>query len=297
MDKVGHVQYRCVAGHYFKSLGIRLLKGRLLDEHDQSNSAFSVLVNETLARQYWPGQDPIGKSVVLAPPENLIPANLLPPGFHVQKFTVVGVVADVHYRSLEAAPEPLVYASIQQHDYSLSPSFVVRATGDPDALVTSVRNVLAQTDKSLPMANIAGMGEIIADSVAAPRLQAVLLGFFGGLALLLSAIGIYGVMSYSVSQRTSEIGVRMALGARRADILAMVGRQGLRLTAIGLAAGLVLAFTVTRLMAKVLFGVSPTDPVTFIAIIVLLAAVALVACYVPARRATQVDPMIALRYE
>ena len=297
MDKVEHIQYRPVAGHFFRSLGIRLLKGRLLDEHDQADSPYSVVVNEALARKYWPDQNPIGKQILLAPPENLLPPNLLPAGVHEQKFTIVGVVADAHYVGLDAAPQPMVYASIRQHDTSGNPSFTVRTTGDPKALVSSIRSEIAQIDKGLPMANVTTMEEIMSSSVAQPRLEAVLLGLFGGLAMALAAVGIYGVMSYSVSERTSEIGIRMALGASPASILRMVCKQGLVLTAIGLAAGLGLALGLTRLMSKLLFGVSPTDPMTFVVIVVLLAVVALLACYVPARRATKVDPLVALRYE
>ena len=296
-DDTPNTQYRSVAGDYFKTLGIRLIKGRLLDDHDQANTALSVVVNQTLAQKFWPGQDPIGKLVLLSPPENLIPANLLPPGFHVPKFTVVGVVADAHYGGLNSEALPVVYGSIHQNDYSLSPTFAVRTDGDPTALISSIRSALAQVDKGLPMADVATMNEIMSSSVAQPRLEAVLLGLFGGLAMILAAVGIYGVMSYSVSERTSEIGIRMALGASPASILRMVCKQGLTLTAIGLAAGLVLALGLTRLISKLLFGVSPTDPVTFVMIAVLLALVALLACWVPARRATKVDPLVALRYE
>lgn len=300
-DQISTAQYRAVAGHYFSAMGIRLLKGRLLDEHDQSNSAFSVVVNETLARRFWPGQDPIGKSVLLTPPESLIPAEEIPPGFHVQHFSVVGVVADVRYGSLDQPPEPAVYASVLQHDYSLSPSITVRAEGDPKNLVNSIRSELAGFDKTLPMAGIATMEEVMSQSVAQPRLEAVLLGLFGALAMVLAAVGIYGVMSYTVTQRTTEIGIRMALGASRPAVLKMVISQGLRLATIGLGIGLglgvVLAFAVKRVMAKLLFGVSSTDPSTFAGIVVLLALVAFLACFIPARRATKVDPMVALRYE
>jgi putative ABC transport system permease protein len=173
----------------------------------------------------------------------------------------------------------------------------VRSDGDPKALVSSIRSALAQIDKSLPMANVVTMEEIMSTSMAQPRLEAVLLGLFGGLAMLLAAVGIYGVMSYSVSQRTGEIGIRMALGANHGAILKMICTQGLLLIAVGLAGGLALALAVTRLMSNVLFGVSPTDPLTFFIIVVLLALVALLACYVPARRATRVDPLVALRNE
>ena len=301
MEKVATAQYRAITGHYFEALGIRLLKGRLLNEHDQANSALSVVVNETLARHFWPDGDPIGKTVLLTPPESLIPPDQIPAGFHVHTFTVVGVVADAHYGPLGEAPQPLVYASVLQNDYSPSPFITVRAAGDPMALVNSIRSQLAQFDSSLPMSNIAMMDEVMAHSVAQPKLEAILLAMFGGLAMVLAAVGIYGVMSYTVAQRTSEFGIRMALGASRTAVLKIVIAGGLRLTGIGLAAGLttglLLAYAVRRVLATVLFGVKTTDPTTFAVVAALLALVAVLACYVPARRATKVDPMVALRYE
>jgi putative ABC transport system permease protein len=297
LDKVDHVNYRVVSGRYFNALNIRLIKGRFLDDHDQATSPYVVVVNEAFAHKYWPGQDPIGKMLQMNPPESLIPKELIPPGAQIQTFTVVGVVGNAHYEGLDQAPEPLVYGSVFQHDFLMHSSFVVRSELGSTTLVPSIRSVISQLDKDLPVNDIITMDEIMSTSVAQPRLETILLGIFGGLAMLLAAVGIYGVMSYSVSERTGEIGVRMALGADRGDVLALVCKQGLRLAAIGLAAGLVLALLATRLMSKILFGVSPTDPVTFAAIIVLLALVALLACYVPARRATKVDPMVALRYE
>jgi putative ABC transport system permease protein len=301
MDKVATAQYRAITGHYFEALGIRLLKGRLLNDHDQANTALSVVVNETLARHYWPDADPIGKTVLLTPPESLIPPADISPGFHVHSFTVVGVVADAHYGSLDQTPQPLVYASVLQNDYSSSPFITVHTEGDPMALVNSIRSELAQFDSSLPMSNIALMDEVMSQSVAQPRLEAILLAMFGALAMLLAAVGIYGVMSYTVTQRTSEFGIRMALGASRSAVLKMVVARGLGLTGIGLATGLTtglaLAFIVKRVLARILFGVSTTDPFTFILVTGLLTLVALLACYIPARRATKVDPMIALRYE
>jgi putative ABC transport system permease protein len=301
MDKVATAQYRAITGHYFEALGIRLLKGRLLNEHDQANSALSVVVNETLARRFWPDADPLGKTVLLTPPQSLIPPDEVPAGFRVHSFTVVGVVADAHYGSLDQAPQPLVYASVLQNDYTSSPFITVHTESDPMALVNSIRSELAQFDSSLPMSNIALMDEVMSQSVAQPRLEAILLAIFGALAMLLAAVGIYGVMSYTVTQRTSEFGIRMALGASRSTVLRMVVAGGLRLTGIGLAAGLAtglaLAFTVKRVLARVLFGVSTTDPATFAMVAGLLMLVALLACYIPAKRATKVDPMVALRYE
>ncbi|HYL92038.1 MAG TPA: ABC transporter permease [Alphaproteobacteria bacterium] len=297
VDAVHNEHYLAVDGHLFSAAGIRLVKGRLLNEHDQEHSPLSVVVNEALARSYWPGQDPIGKNVLLTLPESLVPAGTLPPGIHIPHFTVVGVVSDAHYGGLNQAPKPSVYASVLQNDFSMRPSFAVRVDGDPKALVPAIRNALAQSDKSLPMARISTLEEIMANSVAQPRLEAVLLGLLGGLAMLLAAVGIYGVMSYTVSQRTGEIGIRMALGAERWDVLTMIIGQGLRVTAIGLALGLILALAVTRVLSGVLFGVSPTDPVTFASVALLLAGIAALACYIPAWRATNVDPMVVLRQE
>jgi len=297
MDKGEHVQYRAVLGHYFEGLRIRLLRGRLLNEHDIPNAPYAVVINEALARRDWPGQSPLGKVVLLSPPVSLLPPGLAPPGYKPQQFTVVGVVSDVHYGRMQENALPTVYASLLQHDFSLSPSITIRAAGDPTLLVSSIRGILAQIDKNVPMARVMTMNEIMSSSVAQPRLEAILLGFFGSLALLLAGIGIYGVIAYSVSQRTSEIGIRMALGASRFSVLRMVLSQGLRLASMGLGIGLVLALALTRLMSGILFGISPTDPATFVAILVILAIIALLACFLPARRATRVDPMVALRYE
>ena len=256
-------------------------------------------MNQTLAQKYWPDQDPIGKTILLSPPEELLTAAgvKLPQGYHTPKFTVVGVAGDVHYGGLENNPAPLVYAPALQSDYSSAPKFAVRTDRDPQLLTVSIREVLKEVDNNVPMANVRTMDEIVSISVAQPRLEAILLGAFGALALLLASVGIYGVLAYSVSQRTSEIGIRMALGASRASVLRMVLGQGLRLTLVGLAIGFVLALALTRVMSGMLFGISPTDPATFAAILLLLAIIALLACYLPARRATRVDPMVALRYE
>ncbi len=299
IDKLEHIQYSAVYGHYFEGLRIPLIKGRLLNDHDRAKSPFVVVVNQTLAHKYWPGEDAVGKTILLTPTEELIRGAgvNVPEGYHQPRFTVVGVVGDVHYGGMASNPAPLVYASALQYDYSGAPKFAVRTEGDPRLLTESVRELLKQVDSNIAMANVRTMDEIISTSVAQPRLEAILLGGFGALALLLASVGIYGVLAYSVSQRTSEIGIRMALGASRSSVLRMVLGQGLRMTAVGLAIGLALAMGVTRVMSGLLFGISPTDPATFAAILLLLGLIALLACYLPARRATRVDPMVALRYE
>lgn len=297
IDQLDHIQYRAVLGDYFAALHIPLINGRLLNDHDRADSPYVVVVNQTLAKKYWPRQNPIGKNVLLSPPVNLLPPGMAPPGYHPQKFTVVGVVADAHYGGMNDAPLPLVYASVLQHDSNMSPSFTVRTDGDARLAAASIRDVLKQIDKDIPMARVMTMEEIVSTSVAQPRLETILLGLFGVLALILASVGIYGVLAYSVSQRTSEIGIRMALGASRSSVLGMVLSQGLRLVGIGMAIGLVLAFALTRLMVSILFSVSPTDPATFTVVLLILAMIAMLACYLPARRATKVDPLAALRYE
>jgi len=297
MDQLDHIQYRAVLGDYFAALHIPLIKGRLLNDHDRKDSPYVVVVNQTLAKKYWPQQDPIGKTVLLSPPETILPPGMAPPGYHAQKFTVVDVVGDAHYGAMNDAPLPLVYASVLQHDSNMSPSFAVRTDGDPLLVATSIRSVLKQIDKDIPMARVMTMEDTVSNSIAQPRLETILLGLFGALALILASVGIYGVLAYSVSQRTSEIGIRMALGAPRSSVLGMVLSQGLRVAGIGMAIGFVLAFALTRLMASILFSVSPTDPATFAVVFLVLAMIAMLACYLPARRATKVDPLVALRYE
>jgi putative ABC transport system permease protein len=179
----------------------------------------------------------------------------------------------------------------------MSPSFAVRTDGDPLLMASSIRGVLKQIDKNIPLARVMTMEETVSNSIAQPRLETILLGLFGALALILASVGIYGVLAYSVNQRTSEIGIRMALGASRSSVLGMVLSQGLRLAGIGMALGFVLAIALTRLMASILFAVSPTDPATFAVVFLVLASIAMLACYLPARRATKVDPLVALRYE
>jgi putative ABC transport system permease protein len=300
LDQLPHIQYRLVAGDYFKSLGIRMVRGRALTDRDTLQTPYVAVVNQQFAKQHYKNEDAIGKVISVDPPIALLPPGLaVPPGYAgPQKFTIVGVVEDVKYRSLSRDAVPLVYATFAQNSEGYTTMYLtVRATSDPLSLVGAVRHEIAQIDKNQPIANIATMESRVSNSVAQPRLEALLFGIFSGLAALLAAVGIYGVMSYSVTQRTREIGIRMALGAAQRDVLSMVLGQGFRLTAIGLAIGLAGALGLTRVLKKLLFGVSATDPAVFIAIAALLSAIALLATWVPARRATKVDPMVALRYE
>jgi putative ABC transport system permease protein len=290
------IQFRPVAGDYFRALRIRVAEGRALDDRDTLRSQFVVVVNREFVRRYMNGRDAIGTILSTNPPASLAPPGTLPPGYSgPEKYTIVGVVDDVHYGTLDSAPLPLVYAPFAQQSEAISMSFVVRATGDPLALLDAMKERLAQIDRDVPLANVASMESLVADSIATPKLEAALLGTFAGLAMLLAAIGIYGVMSYNVTQRTREIGIRMALGAAPGDVLRMVLANGIRLAVVGLGIGLGAALGFTRVMRSLLFGVSTTDPVVFAIIAIALGLMAVLASWLPARRATKVDPMLALR--
>jgi putative ABC transport system permease protein len=300
LDQVPQVQYRAVDGHYFRAMGIALLEGRFFNEADGKTAPPVAIVNKALARRFWPNQEPIGKVIWMAPPESLmrqLMPGVMPPGFHFPRQTVVGVVDDVRYGALARDALPVVYGPMAQGDFLLSMFVTVRTQGDPKAVVPSIRTQLAQIDKDQPMANIATMEEILADSVTEPRLESLLLGLFGGLGLALATVGIYGVTSYSVTQRTHEFGIRMALGATHSDVLKMVVKQGMKLAVVGVSIGVAVSLVLTRLMASMLYGVKPTDRLTFALVSLALCVVALLASHIPARRATKVDPMVALRYE
>ncbi len=272
---------------YFRAMGMNLLKGRLLEESDHAEAPLVTVVDESFARRAWPAEpNPIGKRVAV---------NQTPDGEPLWR-TVVGVVRHVKNYGLDTEGREQIYFPHAQ--FPISTMFVtVRTGGDPVVAQAAVRNQVAALDPSLPLFNVATMEERLAESVAQPRFNVLLLGIFAAVALVLAAIGIYGVISYSVSQRTHEIGIRMALGAQPRDIFRLVVGQGMVLTLIGVGVGLAASFALTRFLESLLFGVSATDPVTFAGVALLLAAVALLACYVPARRATRVDPLVALRYE
>ncbi|HYY43254.1 MAG TPA: ABC transporter permease, partial [Pyrinomonadaceae bacterium] len=286
-DKWPGVNYRNVSPDYFRTLNVPLLQGRMLDEHDNDSAPLAVVVNQSLVRRDFAGEDPVGKRINLG--------GRGPDGQPIW-FEIVGVVADVRSLELNTEPTPEIYTSYLQDAFA-GMSYVVRSSVEPESLLPSVREAMRQVDKTQPIAEVREMEQIVSAAAAQPRLNSLLLGSFAGLALLLAAAGIYGVMSYAVTQRTHEIGVRMALGAQHRDVLRLVVGHGLKLTLVGLALGLICAFALTHVMATLLYGVKPTDPATFALGALLLAAVALVACYVPARRATRIDPLIALRYE
>ena len=279
-----HADYLYVTWDYFRAMGIPLLKGRLFEPSDMRiqnpiGDGSAVIIDEALAKRFWPDRDPLG-------------ANL---GWGTQGpwATIVGVVGTVHSNDLIAAPEGTIY-----FPWSLSSAtLVVRTANDPLSLAQTIREQVRAVDANQPVYDIKTMDERLARSLEARRFAAMLLGLFAALALLLAAIGLYGVIAYLVTQRRHEIGIRVALGASRADVLRLVLRQAVQLALLGVAVGLAAAFALTRLMASLLYGVSATDPLTFAAICVILITVALMASYVPARRATKIDPMAALRYE
>jgi putative ABC transport system permease protein len=286
-DKWPTTNYRSVSPDYFRTVNVPLLKGRVFDAHDNDSSPLVVMVNQSLVRRDFEGEDPVGKRI-----------NLGGNGADGQPiwFQIVGVVADVRNIELNAEPTPEMYTSFLQDPF-VSMSYVVRSEVDPEGLVPSIREAVRQVDKAQPVADVKEMDEIVRGAAAQPRFNSLLLGLFASLALLLAAAGIYGVMSYAVTQRTHEIGVRVALGAQARDVLRLIIGQCLKLTLIGLAIGIVGALALSRLMESLLYGVKPTDPWTFMSGVLLFIAVALLACYVPARRATKIDPLIALRYE
>lgn len=275
--------FRTVNRDYLQAMRIPVLRGRGFTEQEVRQSANVVIVSDSLVREVFPNEEPIGKRVVL--------------DYSNQAFEIIGVVGDIRHRGLDMAPFPAMYAP------SLNRSFVnltIRTKSDPMNLAAAVRREVQAIDMDQPIANIKTMEQWQTESVASPRYRTMLLGLFAGVALLLAAIGLYGVMSYSVTQRTHEIGIRMALGASSNDVMKMVLRQGMSLTVFGVGLGLVGAFALAKFMSSLtnmLYGISAADPWTFGAIPIVLAAVAFLACYLPARRATRVDPMTALRYE
>ena len=273
---------------YFRAMGIPVIKGRDFDDRDKHGSTPVIIITETFARQHFPNEDPIGKRVH--------PGISSIEGEESTMREIVGVVGDVRNRTLSTEPRPAYYVPQTQVPFSQMVA-VVKATAEPRSLIPAMTKVVGAMDQDLPLFGVKSMEEYLSSSVAAPRFSTTLLSVFAGVALVLTIVGLYGVMSYSVAQRTNEIGIRLALGAQSRDVLLMIVKHGSKMILIGLAIGLALAFAFTRWIASLLFGVTAKDPLTFGAVAVLLAVVALIACYVPAWRATKVDPMEALRCE
>jgi len=282
--------HRQVSADYLKTMNIPLRQGRYFDSHDNAQSMPVAIINETMARQYWPGENALGRRFKLGDPEDT----------EVPWTQIVGIVADIREMGLDEPVKAEMYLPYQQITNNLwfiPRDLAIRTTGDTSNLVGAVRQIIREVDPDQPISNVATLGEVLGTEAAQRRMGMIMLVGFALLALLLASLGIYGVLAYFVTQHTKEIGVRQALGATPRDILFLVLKKGMGLTLIGVAIGLVSAFALTRLMSSLLFGVKASDPLTFVAVPLLLALVALLACYIPARRATKVDPLVALRYE
>jgi putative ABC transport system permease protein len=286
-DKWPSVNYRVVSPNYFRAMGIPVLQGRSYTDRDNENAPLVMMVNQQLAREIFPDENPVGKRITFGGTNT---------DGQPRWFEIVGVVANV--RSLELREEPTaeLYFSAQQELWPAM-SLVVRSSVEPSSLSASVRQAVNEVDRSVPVADVKTMDHVVSESITQPRFNLFLLGLFSAVAMLLSAAGIYGVTAYTVTQRTHELGIRIALGAQVGDVLKMILGQGMAVIGIGLVAGLAAAFGLMRLLRSLLFGVGENDPLTFAAITGVLVLVALIACYIPARRATKVDPLVALRAE
>jgi putative ABC transport system permease protein len=281
------LQTRSVMGEYFEVMKMPLRAGRNFGQQDFDPKAPQVgIANDAMVREYFKGEDPLGKRVRwVRDPE-------------VHWITIVGVVGDVKHFGLDLPDEPALYSPYTQaNPWKRWMTFVARTQADPSGVTQAVKQQIWKVDSQLPVSKVKTMDDVSAASFAARRFNMLLLAIFAGLALLLAAVGIYGVMSYAVTQRTQEIGIRMALGARATDVLKLIIRNGMTLALLGVAIGIAGAVALTRLLTNMLFGVTPTDKATFVVVSLLLMAIALLACYLPARRATKVDPLVALRYE
>jgi predicted permease len=284
---------------YFETMRLPLRSGRVITVQDDARTPAVVILNERAAREYWPGQSPIGKRIGIDETNSS----------KTNWFTVIGIVADAKQMDWASEPGPEMYlAALQSPDFlgletgSIAPhmtyiTLVVRGDGNPADLASAVRQTVWSFDRNLPISQVVTMDQAIADATAQQRFEMMLLGLFGSVALILAAVGIYGVMNYSVSRRTREIGIRMSLGASRTDVLRMVVSQAMVQALIGTTVGVAGSVLLSKLMVKMLYGVQPTDPVTFASVTILLGLAALVATGVPARKAAQIEPMTALRSE
>jgi predicted permease len=269
---------------YLKTLGVQLTEGRLLGDQDVDGATLAVVINETMARKYWPRGGAVGHRMQFFGPTG-------------SWYTVVGVVKDVRERGYELQMKPAIYATAAQWRTDATDKLIVRTSGDPASIVSPIRRIVAEIDPQQPIAGVRTLEAIVDANLGDRRQQMLLLGLFAGLAVLLASIGLYGVLAYSVAQRTREFGVRMALGATRASVLTLVLSRGALLNGAGLAIGAAAAWAGTRMMSSLLYGVTAGDPLTFAAVLLLLALVGFVACLIPAGRATRVQAMEALRSE
>ena len=281
--------HRQVSANYLQTMSIPLRQGRYFTAQDNEQSMPVAIVNETMAREYWPNGDAVGRRFKLGDPTDDTPWR-----------TIVGVVGDVRQMGIDVPVKSeiyLPYGQVPLYDFYVPRDLVLRTNGDPLSLTGAVRQAVRAADPDQPISNVATMEAVLGTETSQRRLGMILLTAFAVLALLLASLGIYGVLAYFVAQHRNEIGVRLALGASPTKILLLVLRKGMKLTLLGVAIGMAASFALTRLMTSLLFGVKAADPVTFAAVPVLLAAVAFLACWIPARRAAKVDPVVALRYE
>jgi putative ABC transport system permease protein len=285
--EIPRANVKAISPNYFRAMSIPLLKGRFFTEMDHDKSPPVIVINESLARKYWADQDAVGKRVTM-------------PSLGRVSREIVGVVADVKHSSLDTESGAEIYVPYLQRPWSFM-NLVVHTSSDPTNMIGAVRGEILSVDRNQSVYDVKTMEQVVSDSVSQPRLYTILLAVFASVALVLAAVGIYGVMNYSVTQRTHEIGIRLALGAQRGEIMRMVVGQGMILALIGVTVGLVaafvLTFVLTQFLAGLLFAVGARDIATFIGIPLLLSIVALLSSYIPARRATRVDPMVALRHE
>jgi putative ABC transport system permease protein len=277
--------YATVSPDYFRMMRIPLLRGRFFSDQDSPSSPKVAIISETLVRRYFPNQDPLGRQMRFG----------FPPNSNVSR-EIVGIVGDVRDVALSRKPGPMMYVPFAQAPL-YGGEVVVRSSLSASSVAVDIRQAVRSIDKNLPVTDIESLNDALGQSISQERFRTFLLGSFSAIALVLAAVGIFGVISYSASQRTHEIGIRIALGAGRRDVLRLILGQGTKLALSGLGIGVVAAFLLTRLMSSLLYSVSPTDPVTFASVTIILLSVALTACYIPARRAMRVDPMVALRHE
>jgi predicted permease len=283
-ERLGSADFGVATEGYFQVLGIPLIHGRMFDERDSANAPHVALISESLAHDRWPHEDPLGHTIEFGNMDG-----------DVRLLTIVGIVGDTHEYGLDEPPRPTVYVNMFQRPRS-EMTVTMLSDADTRLVSSSAREILRDLNPEIP-ARFRTFQQVYSESLGSRKFNVILIGFFGVTALLLAAAGVFGVMAYSVSRRTREFGVRVALGATSSDVLRMVLGQGMRTILIGVAIGIVGSFALTRTVSSLLFGVTATDPLTFAAVTLLLVAVALLACYLPARRATRVDPILALRDE
>ncbi|MCH8812282.1 MAG: ABC transporter permease, partial [Gemmatimonadetes bacterium] len=282
--------YRQVTPGYFRTMGIDLIEGREFDIQDDRTSGGVVVVNETLVRRYFPDEDPIGRTIDGLPPHIALG------GFLASEFEIVGIAEDVRYFGLAEAAQPSLYFPVAQAPFRRM-NFTIRTAGVPESLIAAIRGEIVSMDSTVPIARVRTMDRILSDSVASDRFSMLLLTLFAVIALVLASVGIYGVTSYSISQRTAEMGIRMAVGANPGDVLKLVMVNGAKLAFAGVVLGLLGAAALSRILASQLYGVGATDPLTFAGVAGVLTLVALTATYVPALRAARIDPVLAIQGE